>query len=99
IKTGSTEKALSNFDARLNSVKVSELVRGLIGVYRGDNQELYFEMLTNNYLKSESEAIKKELLTRPEKLKPNIVMLLICMMFMFIAAIGGYMSTQFGTMF
>ncbi|MEG1752515.1 MAG: hypothetical protein RR234_01245 [Christensenella sp.] len=96
-KTGNAEIALKAFDARIASPKLSELVRGLIGLTHGDDQKLYFDLLTEDYIKAQNEEVKKELLARPAKLKPFIVTLLISMMLMFVAAIGGYMIVQFKT--
>lgn len=97
VKTGNAELALKAFDARIASPKLSELIRGLIGLTHGDDQKLYFDLLTEDYIKAQNEEVKKELLARPAKLKPFIITLLISMILMFVAAIGGYMVVQFTT--
>ena len=42
MRSGSYEAALTRFEARFNSPLLSDIVRGLIGVLRGDNGVHYF---------------------------------------------------------
>lgn len=79
IKMGSEERALKSLENRISSAKFSELVRGLISVLRGDDQRLYFEMLTHEYIRAENENVRKELLERPDKMNVYVGALLACM--------------------
>jgi hypothetical protein len=99
IKTGNAERAIIAFESRVSSAKLSQLTKGLIGVLRGDNQQDYFARITEEYRKAQNEAVKRELIKRPEKLKPNVILLLVCMMAMFIVAIGMYLASSAGTIF
>lgn len=99
IKMGNVERALKNLESRVSSTKFSELTRGLMAVHRGDDQRSYFDVLTINFTKAQNEEIKKELLKRPSKLKPNNALLLCCMLAMFIVAIGYFVVSQFGLIF
>ena len=45
MRSSSYEAALTRFEARLNSPQLSDVVRGLIGVLRGDDGAVYFQML------------------------------------------------------
>lgn len=49
MRSGSYEAALTRFEARLNSPQLSDVVRGLIGVLRGDDGAVYFQMLTHDF--------------------------------------------------
>ncbi len=42
------EAALTRFEARLNSPQLSDVVRGLIGVLRGDDGAVYFRYTTSS---------------------------------------------------
>lgn len=91
IKIGNDEVALKAFESRINSPKVSELVRGLVAVIRGEDQRMYFEMLTHEYIKAENEVVRRELLERPLKLKPYVYGMLASMIAMFLTAVIVYM--------
>lgn len=99
LKTGSTEKALSDLEKRVNSAKFSQLVRGLISTYKGEDQQLYFGILAAEFRKNQREIIQKELLARQGQLKPYVLSLLACMILMLGIAVGGYVITQMGVIF
>ena len=42
MKTGNYENALIHFETRIGSPMLSDVIRGLIGVLRGDDQRMYF---------------------------------------------------------
>ena len=46
MKTGNYEQALLHLEARVDSPLLSDVTRGLIGVLRGDDQRMYFQMIT-----------------------------------------------------
>ena len=45
MKTGNYENALIHFETRIGSPMLSDVIRGLIGVLRGDDQRMYFKMI------------------------------------------------------
>ena len=58
MRSSSYEAALTRFEARLNSPQLSDVVRGLIGVLRGDDGEVYFQMLTHDFKQAELQRLK-----------------------------------------
>lgn len=70
MKTGNYEAALRNLESRIPSVGLSEIIRGLLAVMRGDDQRNFFEMISHDLAVKEKEKLKREALKRPEKLKP-----------------------------
>lgn len=46
MRSGNYETALLRFEHRVNSPMLSDVVRGLIGTLRGDDQQIYFKMLS-----------------------------------------------------
>ena len=46
MRSSSYEAALTRFEARINSPMLSDITRGLIGVLRGDDGTMYFQMLS-----------------------------------------------------
>lgn len=69
MKTGSYEKALRNFESRVQSQNLSEIIRGLLAVLRGDDQRSYFDMLVHDLVIREREALKRKAAERPAKMK------------------------------
>ena len=49
MRSGGYEVALMRLEARINSPQLSDVVRGLIAVVRGDNGVLYFQMLAHDF--------------------------------------------------
>lgn len=68
MKTSNYESALMRFDARIGSQNLSELVRGLIGALRGNDQTTYFEHLAYEMRHLEENMIRKEAMKRPDKM-------------------------------
>lgn len=60
MKTGNQEQALIDMSKRLNISSLTQIVVGLLGVLRGDNQTNYFEMLYEKFYKEELAKIKKK---------------------------------------
>lgn len=69
MKTGSYERALRNFETRVQSQSLSEIIRGLLAVLRGDDQRSYFDMLVHDLVIREREALKRKANERPSKMK------------------------------
>lgn len=51
---------MTRFEARFNSPLLSDIVRGLIGVLRGDNGINYFQMLSHDMKQLEASATQGE---------------------------------------
>lgn len=84
MRTGNYESALTRFEARLGSAMLSDVVRGLIGVLRGDNGVVYFQMLGHDIKQLELQRLKKLALTRPPKIRKYSFMLLTCMLLVYL---------------
>ncbi len=69
MKTGSYERALRNFETRVQSQSLSEIIRGLLAVLRGDDQRSYFDMLVHDLVIRERETLKRKANERPSKMK------------------------------
>ena len=70
ILTGNLENALKRFDERVSSAELSEIVSGLLAVTRGDDQTVYFEILSRDLTVKQRENLKRQALKRPEAMKP-----------------------------
>lgn len=97
--TGNPERALKAMEGRVASPQLGQLTRGLVSVPRGDDQRLYFDMLSAEYRKAQNEEVAKALLNRPAQLNKYMALLFVCMVLMIIASLGTYLAQQMGTFF
>lgn len=77
MKSGSYEAALTRFATRLGSSVVSEVVRGLISVLRGDNGVVYFQMLSHDLKQLELQRLKGIAAKQPSKIRKYSFVMLI----------------------
>lgn len=68
MMSGNEEQALSRWESRMNSTMLSEVVRGLQAVKRGDRGEVYFTMLSHDFRQLEIQRLKLEATLRPQKM-------------------------------
>lgn len=83
MKTGNYELALTRFESRIQSPMLSDVIRGLIAVLRGDSSQFYFQMLAHDFKILELEKLKAEAIKRPSKIKKYSFILLGCMLLMY----------------
>ena len=69
MKTGNYENALIRFESRVGSTLLSDVVRGLIGTLRGDDQRMYFRMICFDMRQIEQNNLKKEAAKRPKQIQ------------------------------
>lgn len=99
MRTGNFEGALTRFEARVSSAMLSDVVRGLVGVLRGDDGVTFFRMLSHDMKQFEIQRLKKLALERPPKIRKYSFMLLACMLLLYMGVMGyqilGTMSGMF----
>ena len=78
MRSSSYEAALTRFEARLNSPQLSGVVRGLIGVLRGDDGAVYFQMLTHDFKQAELQRLKAKAAKIPPKIRVYSFAMLMC---------------------
>ena len=69
MRSSNYEAALTRFEARLNSPMLSDVVRGLIGVLRGDDSTVYFQMLAHDFKQIELQRLKAQAQKIPPKIR------------------------------
>lgn len=99
MKTGNYETALRNLEQRIPSMGLSEIVRGLQAVMRGDDQRGYFEMLTHDLSVKAKEELKRAALKRPEKIKPAAIAMLCSFAVMYLYVVIYMVSQQLSMLF
>ena len=99
MRSSSYEAALTRFEARINSPMLSDVVRGLIGVLRGDDGAMYFQMLFHDFKQMELQRLKKEAQKIPPKIRVFSFLMLMCFMLTYIVIIVYQIINSLGSLF
>jgi flagellar protein FlaJ len=99
MRSSSYEAALTRFEARLNSTMLSDVVRGLIGVLRGDDSAVYFQMLAHDFKALELQRLKGQAQKIPPKIRIFSFVMLMCFLLTYMAIIVMQILNSLGTMF
>ena len=99
MKSGSYEAALTRFETRLGSSALSEVVRGLISVLRGDDGVVYFQMLSHDLRQLELQRLKTLAAKQPSKIRKYSFAMLMCFVFMYLAIMGIQIIKIMGQLF
>ncbi len=99
MRSSNYEAALTRFEARLNSPMLSDVVRGLIGVLRGDDSAVYFQMLAHDFKQMELQRLKAKAQKIPPKIRVFSFAMLMCFLLTYLAIIGYVAVTSLGGMF
>lgn len=83
MRSGNYEAALTRFEARITSAALSDIIRGLLGTLRGDDNTAYFEILAHDLDEMEIRRLEAEAAKQPGKIKKYLVALLGCMLLMY----------------
>ena len=87
MRSSSYEAALTRFESRLNSPMLSDITRGLIGVLRGDDGGMYFQMLSHDMKQLELQRLKAQAMKIPPKIRVFSFLMLMCFLMMYMVVI------------
>ena len=99
MRSSSYEAALTRFEARINSPMLSDITRGLIGVLRGDDSAMYFQMLAHDMKQFELQRLKAQAMKIPPKIRVFSFIMLMCFLMTYIAIIVYEIIRSLGGMF
>lgn len=99
MKTGNYEQALLHLEARVDSPLLSDVTRGLIGVLRGDDQRMYFQMITFDMRLIEQNELKKEAAKRPRLIQRYSMMMLLCIIMIYMVVLCVEVFDSLGVFF
>jgi len=88
MRSSSYEAALTRFEARINSPMLSDITRGLIGVLRGDDGGVYFQMLAHDMKQLELQRLKAQAMKIPPKIRVFSFIMLMCFLITYMAIIA-----------
>ena len=99
MRSGNYEAALTRLENRVGSSMLSDVSRGLIGVLRGDETEVYWSSLGVKFADYQRQLLKQEAQKVPRKVKRLSMCLLFCFMAIYIVVIGMEIVTSLGVLF
>ena len=99
MRSGNYESALTRLESRVGSSMLSDVVRGLISVLRGDDTTYYWASLSVKFADIQRQILKKEAMKVPSKVKRLSMFLLFCFMAMYVVVLGMEIMTSMGAMF
>lgn len=99
MRTGNYENALLHFQNRVGSTMLSDIVRGLIGTLRGDDQQMYFKMLSFDMRQIEQNNLKKEAAKRPKQMQKYSMMMLFCILLIYVVVLSVEVIGSLGAFF
>ena len=88
MRSSSYEAALVRFEGRIASPMLSDITRGLIGVLRGDDGRLYFQMLSHDLKQLELQRLKAKAAKIPPKIRVFSFVMLACFMLTYIVVLA-----------
>ena len=99
MRSSSYEAALTRFEVRINSPMLSDITRGLIGVLRGDDGSIYFQMLSHDMKQLELQRLKAEAMKIPPKIRVFSFIMLMCFMGVYLSIIIYEIISSFSGLF
>lgn len=99
MRTGNYENALLHLEARVGSTLLSDVVRGLIGTLRGDDQHMYFKMICFDMRQIEQNNLKKEAAKRPKQIQKYSMMMLFCIVIIYAVVLTTEVAGSLGAFF
>ncbi len=96
MRSGNYEAALTRLESRVGSSMLSDTTRGLIGVLRGDDTDVYWSNLAMKFADYQRQLLKAEAAKVPAKVKRLSMCLLLCFMAMYIVVIGMQIVVSLG---
>ncbi len=99
MRSGNEEAALTRLESRVGSTMMSDVTRGLIGVVRGDDMEVYWGTTALKFADYQREQLKAQANAVPRKVRKLSMALLFCFILIYVAVLGQVLLTSMTTMF
>lgn len=99
MKSGNYEAALTRLESRVGSALMSDVCRGLIGILRGDNTEIYWASLIIKFKDIQRQQLRLEAQKVPRKVKRLSMCLLVSFMLIYVVVIITQIMSSVGVLF
>lgn len=98
MRSSSYEAALTRFEARIGSSQLSDVVRGLVSVIRGDDSAVYFKMLAHDFKLIELQRLKAKAAKIPPKIRIFSFGMLMLFLLTYLVVMGMQLLDSLGSM-
>ena len=99
MRSGNGEAALTRLESRVGSTMMSDVTRGLIGVFRGNNMSVYWSTTAMKFSDIQRQNLKSQANAVPRKVRKLSMALLFCFILIYVAVLGQVLLTSMGTLF
>ena len=99
MRSGNGEAALTRLESRVGSTMMSDVTRGLIGVFRGNNMSVYWSTTAMKFSDIQRQNLKSQANAVPRKVRRLSMALLFCFILIYVAVLGQVLLTSMGTLF
>lgn len=99
MKSGNYEAALTRLESRVGSSQMSDVCRGLIGILRGDDTEMYWASLSIKFNDIQRQQLRLQAQKVPKKVKRLSMCLLVCFMLIYVVVIVFEIINSVGILF
>ena len=99
MRSGNYEAAITRLESRVGSSMMSDVCRGLIGILRGDDTEMYWASLSIKFNDIQRQQLRLEAQKVPRKVKRLSMCLLLCFMLIYVVVIFSQIMSSVGVLF
>ena len=99
MRSGNYEAAITRLESRVGSSMMSDVCRGLIGILRGDDTEMYWASLAIKFSDAQRQQLRIQAHQVPRKVKRLSMCLLVCFMMIYIVVILAQIVGSLGVLF
>lgn len=99
MRSGNYESALTRLEARVGSPMLSDVTRGLIGILRGDETQMYWISLSLKLADAQRQMLKQQAQKVPGKIKRLSMVLLFCFIATYVVVLGMQIMSSLGALF
>ena len=98
MRSSSYEAALTRFETRIGSAQLSDVVRGLVSVIRGDDSAVYFKMLAHDFKLIELQRLEAKAAKIPPKIRVFSFGMLMLFLLTYLVVMGMQLLDSLGSM-
>ena len=99
MRSGNYESALTRLESRVGSPMLSDVTRGLIGILRGDETQMYWMSLSLKLADAQRQMLKQQAQKVPGKIKRLSMALLFCFIATYVVVLGMQIMSSLGALF
>ena len=99
MRSGNYEAALTRLEARVGSSMLSDVVRGLLSVLRGDETAMYWASLSVKFADIQRQLLKQKAVKIPGKVRRLSMILLFCFILVYLVVFVVQIVLSLGVMF